>query len=143
MITAMYGDQEVMFAEDGEFQWHTGRNGRLHVDEPDGSVRGNHPYLSAVAVVRCTYAEDARVAAWLRQRAAEYPNPVVAYAESLNHAERAGVHGEAVSLDVFETVSQAAVPLPRVVFDGPTDTRWGKISEGRYGQLVPRLEADR
>lgn len=138
MIAAMYGDQVVTFAEDG-LQWRTGRNGRLRVDEPDGSARGNHPYLSAVAVLRGSYAEDAWVTAWLRQHDTEYPNAIAAYAEALTRAERAGVGDEAVSLDVFETVSEAAVVLPRVVFDGPTDTRWGKISEGRYGRLVSPL----
>ncbi|MGH3589631.1 MAG: hypothetical protein ACRDQV_14175 [Pseudonocardiaceae bacterium] len=136
MIAAMYGNQVVTFTDDG-LQWRTGRNGRLRVDEPDGSVRGNHPYLSAVAVLRCSYAEDAWATAWLRQRGTEYTNAVAAYAQALTRAERAGLHGEAVSLDVFETVSEAAVALPRVVFDGPTDTRWGKISEGQYGPLKP------
>lgn len=66
VISAMYGDQQVSFPENDELMWSTGRNGRLHVDEPDGSVRGSHPYLSAVCVLRVAHAEDARVVAWLR-----------------------------------------------------------------------------
>jgi hypothetical protein len=135
MIAAMYGDHEVTFTDDG-LQWRAGRNGRLHVDEPDGTVRGNHPYLSAVAVLRCTDAADALAVAWLQQDDGRYPNPLAAYTAALARAEQAGVHGDTVSLDVFETVSEAAVPLPRTVFTGPTDTRWGRISEGRYGPLV-------
>lgn len=59
VIDAMYGDKVVMFDEHGKLQWRTGRNGRLHVDEPDDSVRGSHPHLSAVAVLRHTSAQDA------------------------------------------------------------------------------------
>lgn len=59
VIDAMYGDKVVMFDEHGKLQWRTGRNGRLHVDEPDDSVRGSHPHLSAVAVLRHTNAQDA------------------------------------------------------------------------------------
>lgn len=142
MIAAMYGDHEVTFTDDG-LQWRTGRNGRLHVDEPDGTVRGNHPYLSAVAVLRCTDAADAWATAWLQRDGGSHPNVFAAYTAALTRAEQSGVHGDTVSLDVFETVSEAAVPLPRNVFTGPTDTRWGRISEGRYGPLVPPAETSR
>jgi hypothetical protein len=54
-IGALFGDSQASFAPDGELFFHSGRNGRLHVKEPDGSVRGNHPYLSAVAVLRFVY----------------------------------------------------------------------------------------
>ncbi len=47
-ISALFGDLEVSFAPDGGLFFHAGRNGRLHITEPDGSVRGNHPYLSAL-----------------------------------------------------------------------------------------------
>jgi hypothetical protein len=59
-IGALFGDSQVSFTPDGEPYFHSGRNGRLHVKEPDGSVRGNHPYLSAVAVLRLVHP----LAAW-------------------------------------------------------------------------------
>jgi len=40
-IGALFGDSQVSFAPDGELYFHSGRNGRLHVKEPDRSVRGN------------------------------------------------------------------------------------------------------
>ena len=142
MVAVMYGDHEVTFTDDG-IQWQSGRNGRLHVDEPDETVRGNHPYLSAVAVLRCTDAADAWAAAFLQQDDGSYPNVLAAYTAALTRAGQAGFHGETIRLDVFETVSEAAVPLPRTVFAGPTDRRWGRISEGRYGPLTPPEQAGR
>lgn len=136
VIDAMYGDKVVTFGEHG-LQWCTGRNGRLHVDEPDGSARGNHPHLSAVAVLRQTNAEDALVAAWLRQHQASYQNVDVAIVEAFKQVATADIRGELVSLDVFETVSKIALPLPPAVFAGRADTRWGVIGEGRYGRRVP------
>jgi len=58
-IGALFGDSQVSFTADGELYFHSGRNGRLHVKEPDGSVRGNHRYLSAVAVLRLVYPQAA------------------------------------------------------------------------------------
>lgn len=133
MIAAMYGDQEVTFTDDG-LTWRTGRNGRLHVDEPDGTMRGNHPYLSAVAVLRVTYAADGWATAFLQQNDGRYPNVLAAFTAALTRAAQDNAHHDAVSLDVFETVSAAAVPLPEAVFNGSTDSRWGKIREGRYGR---------
>jgi hypothetical protein len=42
---------------------------------------------------------------------------------------------EAICLDVYECPSESAVPLPREVFVGPHDTRWGITSPGQYGQV--------
>ena len=47
----------------------TDRNGRLHVTQHDGSVRGNHPYLSATAVLRQSFTEDAHATAMLARPA--------------------------------------------------------------------------
>ena len=41
----------------------------------------------------------------------------------------------AICLDVYETLSESAIPLPREVFAGPHDTRWGMTRPGQYGQL--------
>jgi hypothetical protein len=43
---------------------------------------------------------------------------------------------EAICLDVFECVSDSAVPLPRDVFAGPHDTRWGVTGVGEYWQVA-------
>jgi hypothetical protein len=140
---AMYGDMQFSFNDDGGRQWRTGRNGRLHVGEPDGSDRGHHEYVSAVIVARSAPTVDAQATAWLNQRGTEYLNAMVAYTDALQHAEREGTsNATTVRLDVFETVSDAAYPLPRTIFDGPYDTRWGVISAGHYGRLVPPMDAN-
>lgn len=80
------------------------------------------------------------MAAWLRQHQAVYQNVRVAVAEAFKQVEETDIHGELLSLDVFETVSKAAVPVPPAVFTGQADTKWGAISEGRYARLVPPME---
>jgi len=135
MIAAMYGDPEATVTEDGLW-WRTGGNGRLHVEEPDGTVRGHHPYVSAVGVLRGATTADAAAAVILNQGDGRHTNVLDAFTTAVTQAEPGGVEGDAVSIDVFETVSTPAVPLPADVFCGPADTRWGKISEGRYGRRV-------
>ena len=39
----------------------------------------------------------------------------------------------AVTMDVFETMSDQCVPLPATVFAHEGDTRWGVLGPGRYG----------
>lgn len=140
MTAVMYGDHEVAFTNDG-VQWQAGRNGKLHVAQPDGTVRGNHPYLSAVAVLRCTYAADALTAVWQHEDDGSSSNALAAYHAALARAAQSGFHGGRISLDVFETVSESAVPLPDNVFAGPADRRWGRVGTGRYGQLTPPEQA--
>ena len=136
-IGALFGDTKVSFAPDGGPFFHAGRNGRLHVTEPDGSVHGNHPYLSAVAVLRHAYAQDAWAAAMRQSQEVGSASPldVLRWAQQLL-ARQAATCAEAVCLDVFESVSASAVPLPPEVFAGPRDTRWGITRPGGYGQLA-------
>jgi len=137
-IGALYGDMQASFAPDGDLFFHSGRNGRLHVTEPDGSAHGNHPYLSAVAVLRFVYPQAAWAAAMTRsQETVGDGNPLAIVREANQLLARQGdAAAEVVCLDVFETVSESAVPLPREVFDGPHDTRWGVTSAWQYGQLA-------
>jgi hypothetical protein len=139
-IGALFGDPQVSFAQGGGLRFHSGRNGRLHVTEPDGSVRGNHPYLSAVAVLRFVYPKAAWAAA-MAQSPVAGTDDLLAIMRDAHHA--LGEQGEAVAkaicLDVYETVSESAVSLPREVFAGPHDTRWGVSTPGMYGQLAGPL----
>ena len=133
-IGALFGDMQVSFAPGGGIFFHAGRNGRLQVTEPDGSVHGNHPYLSAVAVLRFVYPQAAWAAA-MRQSQEVGPLAIVRGANQLL-AEQGDTAATAVCLDVFESVSETAVPLPREIFAGPNDTRWGVSNPGQYGQLA-------
>jgi hypothetical protein len=135
-LGALFGDPQAVFTPEGGIAFGSGRNGRLHVTEPDGSVRGNHPYLSAVAVLRFCYPQDAWADALAHSQAAGNTDvmSIVRGAHQL-----VGRQGEAVAaaicLDVYETVSESAVPLPREIFTGAHDTRWGVTCPGGYGQL--------
>ncbi|HEV2254855.1 MAG TPA: hypothetical protein VGS06_16835, partial [Streptosporangiaceae bacterium] len=44
-----------------------------------------------------------------------------------------GTGSPAMTLDVFETLSDQCVPLPATVFAHDGDTRWGALGPGRYG----------
>jgi hypothetical protein len=106
VISAMYGELELPVSADHQEPglWRSGRNGRLYRVDERGVAHGNHPYLSAVAVVR----------------------------EGLNEEAQAGK--PAVTLDVFETVSDQCVPLPPLLFAHKGDTRWSAVGSGMYGR---------
>jgi hypothetical protein len=139
-IGALFGDSQVSFAPDGELFFHSGRNGRLHVKEPGGSVRGNHPYLSAVAVLRFVYPQAAWAAAMQQSQDAGNTNPLAILREA-HHllGQRSEAGAEAICLDVYESLSESAVSMHREVFAGPHDTRWGITSPGQYGQVTRPL----
>lgn len=139
-IGALYGDPQASFTSGGGMIFSSGRNGRLHVKEQDGSVHGNHPYLSAVAVLRYIYTQAAWAAAMQQSRDAGNDNPLAILREAHHMLGQQGeAASEAVCLDVYESVSETAVPLPRDVFAGSHDTRWGVTSPGKYGQLAGPL----
>ena len=136
-LGALFGDMQFSFLPDSESGvFHAGRNGRLHVTEPDGSTHGNHPYLSAVAVLRASYSQDAWSAAMTQSEEAGYVEPLALLREANRlMAQQCETASGEIGLDVYETVSQSAIPLPRDIFSGPNDTRWGIIDNYRYGQI--------
>lgn len=110
--SAMYGELECRISLDGRHDayWRFGRNARLHIVNNRGVAHGNHPYISAVAVIR----------------------------ESLSVEEdptRTHASQPAVTLDVFESISQQCVPLPSSLFAHDGDRRWGVVGLGLYGTL--------
>lgn len=136
IISAMYGDLEFAFNPDGDepHRWQAGRNGRLYAADGQGGERGNHDYVSAVAVVRDGENVKAWANAWWDAHQGEYLSP----ADALKDIEAASVEAPepAITLDVFETVSERCVPLPRDVFFHAGDTRWGQTGPGQYGLLA-------
>jgi hypothetical protein len=131
---AGYGDPQASFVPGGGLVFGAGRNGRLHVTEPDGSVHGNHPYLGAVAVLRFVYPQDAWAAAMRQSKEAGNDNPLAIVREAQQLLGQQGdAAAEAVCLDVYETVSETAVPLPREIFAGAHDTRWGSPIQVNMG----------
>ncbi|SDN27788.1 hypothetical protein SAMN04488074_14315 [Lentzea albidocapillata subsp. violacea] len=147
VMAAMYGDVGVEFSvtadgDGGDVSWTTGFNRKLAVVNPETGERigGDHEYVSAVAVLR---REDLAFQEWSRrwrvEHGADFPcgattKAAVAFLEAA--AGDDGVpHSDDVFLDVFETVSSQAVPLPRDVFNGPNDRRW--VPDNSRTALVP------
>jgi len=81
-LGALFGDMQYSFTPDGDGIFHAGRNGRLHITKPDGSTHGNHPYLSAVAVLRLCYSHDVWVAAMSQSQDAGYTEPLALLREA-------------------------------------------------------------
>ncbi|MBC2904812.1 hypothetical protein [Streptomyces cupreus] len=132
VISAMYGDfrMEAPVLADGslsDFQAVAGRNGKLTND---------HPYISAVAVVRREDHAAAWAAQWFDTHQADFGDDVTALSASFAEASATDAPlGDEVFLEIFETISPTAVPLPRDIFNGPRDLRWVPNAE-RTG-LVP------
>jgi len=125
LISAMYGELELPVSLDQarSEQWRTGRNGRLYIPDGRGVERGFHPYVSAIAVIR-------EEPPYLPPAAAVSDSEVATETQALNSA---------VTLEVFETISDRCVPLPRTLFAHEGDRRWGALGHGLYG----RLDAER
>jgi hypothetical protein len=120
IIAAMYGDPELVapWREDGslgDFTAQAGRNGKL---------RNDHPYLSAVIMLHCQAHAADWSARWIAEHRPKYPDVRDLTAAFLKAAHTEAPEGEDVFVDVFETFSDSAVPLPRSVFDGPRDRRF-------------------
>ncbi|MGW4826608.1 hypothetical protein ACWEOG_03430 [Amycolatopsis japonica] len=87
----------------------------------------HHGYISAVVVLR---REDQAFKNWARwwwgERDLDPHSEAVTDAVAfLKAASGEGVpHNEEVHLEIFETISDQAVPLPRDVFNRPHDRRW-------------------
>lgn len=135
LTQVLYGDLEVVSRADGTKLWRFGRNGRLYVDPVNGTARGNHPHISAVCVLQDLPTEAAVTMSWMQQHAERFPNPMAAYTEALCHVSAEDQLGTTLRLDVFEAVSLSSAPLPREVFAGRFDSRWGVVSPGIYGRL--------
>ena len=129
IISAMYGELELPVPLDQarSEQWRTGRNGRLYIPDGRGVKRGFHPYVSAVAVIR---------------EEPPHPPPASTVSDSEAAIETRGPHS-AVTLEVFETISDRCVPLPRALFAHEGDGRWGALGGGSYGRLAPTVTATR
>jgi hypothetical protein len=95
-------------------------------------VRG-HPYLSAVGVLRQGGSIDQHIVT--SPRANDGTNPLRALAQAQAGEDNRTMRDPTVSLDVFETVSDVAVPVPRTTFNGLGDTRWGQVARCHYGPI--------
>lgn len=136
ILSAMYGDltlQAPVMADGvlGDFTGVAGRN---------GSLRNDHPYISAIAVVRREDHAAQWAGAWHDQNRAQFGNDDQALAAAFAKASHEAPEGDDLFLEVFETLSTEAVPLPRKVFNGPRDRRW--IPNTDRTTLVPQVGAE-
>jgi hypothetical protein len=135
VISAMYGDLQLEAprlpdGSLGEFQSVAGRNGKLTND---------HPYVSAVAVVRREDHAAPWVSEWVDTHQAGFGDDVQALTAALAEASQDAPEGDDIFLEVFETISETAVPLPRDIFNGPRDLRW--VPNASRTGLTPLIEA--
>jgi hypothetical protein len=134
VISALYGNPQIEMAIDlatgapvGEPQWVAG---------PDGEIRNDHPYLSAVVLLRHgdrhqDWRDDLRkrLRAELGCEASTGEEAIARVQELERRAREAEERGEIPAGEYFRTdvivsASPNATPLPWDVFDGPRDTRW-------------------
>lgn len=120
IISAMYGELELSVPIDKyrSEAWHTGRNGRLYIPDGRGVKRGFHPYLSAIAVIH---------------ERPLHPSPA-AWTSELGHSAETSILDSVVTLDVFDTISDKCVSLPRTLFTHAGDERWTAQGGGMYGR---------
>ena len=121
IVWAMYGDPAFRFAVDPR----TGGpadDGRFIVTR-NGKLRNDHPYISAILVV----SEREHAVDFYEQMAARNAHLTAnAKMDLIYGARDAGEvpEGSYHRVDVFTTMSPAAVPLPDTLFDGPNDRRF-------------------
>lgn len=109
----------------------------------DGKLTNNHPYLSAVVLLRRReLASDAsqQILAEARERFGKEPKAgkerqerMVALLEELNSHQ--SPEGHCFYVEVIETLSDSATPLPDDWFDGERDRRW-RCNDEAYYELV-------
>lgn len=131
ILSAMYGDLTLQApalrdGALGDFRGVAGRN---------GSLRNDHPYVSAIAVVRREDHAAQWAGAWFNEHRAQFGDDVQALVAAFTEASQGAPEGDDLFLEVFETLSTEAVPLPRDVFNGPRDRRW--IPSADRTALIP------
>jgi hypothetical protein len=146
VMAAMYGDITVEIPVNADESgahatWTTGANRKLAVFDPEigEQVGGHHEYISAVAVLR---QKDLAFREWSRRwKERNRDSSSTTHEETaafLDEAWGDGVpHSDDVHMDIFETISDQAVPLPRDAFNGPHDRRW--VPNDTRTALVPLI----
>jgi hypothetical protein len=123
--------------------------GRLELGR-DGKLTNDHPYVSAVVLLRRReLATDAAgdISAEVRARFSQAPTTreerVEQAAATIKEINRHKLpEGHYFYVDVIETASESAVPLPEQWFDGPRDTRWRLSEDGAYELVRGAEQAD-
>lgn len=114
------------------------REGRFEFGR-DGKLTNDHPYLSAVALLRRReHRTDriAEIAAEERRDPSDFDPATTEAVQVLKRLEQEDLpDGDYLYVDVIETISEVATPLPEDWFDGEQDSRW-RINADGYFELV-------
>jgi hypothetical protein len=108
----------------------------------DGKLTNDHPYLSAVALLRRREHKVDRIAEISAEEREPAPRDFdeaarAAYKLSQRLEKEDLPEGDYLYLDVIETASNTAVPLRDDWFRGPNDTRWRLNSEAYFERIHP------
>jgi hypothetical protein len=122
MISAMYGDPGYEFPSDGgPGRMVLGRNGKLWND---------HPYVSAVMVIRQALGAHEAAGLWFEENRPRFGSAPEMPKEA-RRLSAAGYFGDEqeVAVDLVETKSDAA-RVPAWLVGGPGDTHWVPNDDG-------------
>ncbi|HMC07230.1 MAG TPA: hypothetical protein VKG89_07540 [Solirubrobacterales bacterium] len=139
VLSALYGNPTFTMDVDPAVGAAVG-DGRLEFGR-DGKLTNDHPYLSAVALLRRREHRADRISEIAdEERGGRDPSGFdEATAEALQVLKRLDredpPEGDYLYVDLIETVSEKAVPLPREWFAGEHDSRWRLRADG-YFELV-------
>jgi hypothetical protein len=139
VLSALYGDPTFTMKIDPTVGAAVGE-GRLEFGR-DGKLTNDHPYLSAIALLRRREHRADRIAEIAaEERSDRDPSDLdEATTEALKLLQRLDrehlPEGDYLYVDLIETLSDAAIPLPEAWFDHERDSRWRLNADG-YFELV-------
>jgi len=131
---AMYGDPTVVIPLDPETGEQVGPD--QFVLGRDGKLTRSHQYVSAVAALgtrpKRVDDQDEVIKQWREDvEGREFASLSEKSVSLMNRLEGADFpEGDDPCLDVIETLSESATPLPDSWFSGPFDTRWRSDGAG-------------
>ncbi len=139
VLAALFGNQTYVMPIDAALGSAVGE-GRFEFGR-DGKLTNDHAYVSAVALLRRREHRTDRVAELAAElRGGSVPTDfdtakdmAIELLELLEQEELP--EGDYLYLDVIETASPHAVPLPDEWFAGVNDTRWRLDVDGRFRQV--------
>jgi hypothetical protein len=139
VVAAMYGNLVFAMQIDPD-SGSAVEAGRFELGR-DGKLTNDHPYISAVALLRrrehrqdkADELADADTADCAPRDLAEASVQALRLLRRLNQAELP--EGDYVYVDVIETASPSATPLPQDWFAGEHDSRWRLNSVGYFEQV--------
>lgn len=134
VLAALYGNLAVGFQVDRTTGGTTG-TARFEFAR-DGKLTNDHPYVSAVVLLRRRAHQADRISEIVAEQRADRAPNTQASAEVvglLDRLEREDLPaGDDLYVDVIETISQSAVPLPNGWLDSERDTRWRINEDGHF-----------